>query len=222
MIKSVLFDLEGTITDTEWINREGYIYAAEQIALKGDIREDLVYVTGRNHSDIGIYFKKKYGEDFPYDAYMEHRRGYISSVIAKQGVPLKPGVPQVFDALRAMGCRVALVSSTNPVRVGDFLSRAGLTDQFDVIVTGERVSHSKPAPDIYLLGAREVGCTPDECVVVEDSENGVLSGVRAGMRTVMVPDLQPCTDELRAMLWGCVESLSGLPELIRNENEKTD
>lgn len=218
MIRAVLFDMDGTVLDSEQIYRRGWVWAAEQVGFGEDILPHLPFVSGMNHGDIGRYFRGLKGENFPYELLMEYRTQFIEKTIREEGLPLKPGVPEVFDALRALGCSSALVTSSNPTRVNRFLDLTGIRNCFDLIVTGDRVTHSKPAPDIYLLSAGELGCSPAECVVCEDSRNGIYSGFRAGMRVVMIPDLQPVTDEVRPMITGLCGTLNELPGLIERWN----
>lgn len=220
MIRAVLFDMDGTVFDSEQIYRRGWVWAFRQVGGKGDLIPRLPYVSGMNHGDIGRYFHREFGEDFPYEEMMEYRTQFINRTIEAEGLPNKPFVPEIFGVLREMGLRVALVTSTRPERVNKFLDLSDLRSCFDCIVMGDRVEHSKPQPDIYLLGAREVGCRPEECVVAEDSRNGIYAGYRARMRVVMIPDLQPVTDEVRPMIWHVCRTLEELPALIEEENRR--
>jgi beta-phosphoglucomutase-like phosphatase (HAD superfamily) len=96
---------------------------------------------------------------------------------------------------------------------------SGLEGVFDVIMTGETVTHGKPHPEIFLTAAERLGVAPEHCVVVEDSYNGIRAGHAAGMHTVMVPDLHPFTEEIAPLLWHCCETLTDLLPLIDNENQ---
>ena len=80
------------------------------------------------------------------------------------------------------------------------------------------VEWGKPKPDIYIYAAEKLGLDPSECIAVEDSPNGVRAGHAAKMFTVMVPDLHPCTEELRALLWHVCDTLTDLIPLIDEEN----
>ena len=71
------------------------------------------------------------------------------------------------------------------------LRATGLERFFDAVVNGQQVERGKPEPDIFLLAAKEIGCSPEDCYVFEDSLNGVRAGMAAGCITVMVPDLVP-------------------------------
>ena len=212
MIKAVLFDMDGTVFDTERIYREAWFYAAEAVGF--DEMEDLLArIFGTSEKDIGTYVYKTYGEDFPYEKMLSIRAERIAQRIEAEGVPLKPGVPEVFDRLREKGIVSALATSAPRFRVDDFLARSGLKGTFSAVITGERVK-SKPAPDIFLLAAKELGLAPEECMVVEDSHNGAKAGYNAGMPVVLVPDLQRFTPEIAPFVTHHLTTLEDLPSLL--------
>ena len=218
MIRAVLFDMDGTVFDTEKIYCACLAEVAKGTKLAEELREVLLAISGRNRADIYAYLWERYGADFPAKEIFDARDTLVLKQIDKEGVPFKKGFPQVFEKLKRMGLFVSLVTSTHRSRMEKYLDMAGIPHVFDYIKTGESVEHSKPAPDIFLQAAEALGCRPEECVVVEDSRNGVLSGVRAGMRVVLIPDMQPVTPDLPPVLWKCIETVETLPELIAKEN----
>lgn len=213
MIKAVLFDMDGTVFDTERIYREGWFYAAEAIGF-GEMEELLACVFGTAEKDIGTYVYKRYGADFPYEKMLALRADLIKRRIEENGVPLKDGVPEVFARLREKGIASALATSAPAFRVTDFLERSGLSASFSLVITGDCVNKSKPAPDIFLLAAKELGLKPAECMVVEDSHNGVRAGYNAGMQVAMIPDLQRFTPEIAPYVTHHLTSLAELPDLL--------
>jgi len=215
MIKAVLFDMDGTVFDTERIYREAWFYAADAIGFSGDMNEVMEIIFGVSETDIGKYFYRNWGEDFPYEKMLSIRAERIARRIEEEGVPLKDGVPQVFERLRKKGIASALVTSAPAFRVTDFLGKSQLTDCFSLVITGDRVNRSKPAPDIFLLAAKELGLQPEECMVAEDSHNGVKAGYNAGMRVAMIPDLQSYTREIAPYVNYPLASLAELPDLFQ-------
>ena len=214
MIKAVLFDMDGTVFDTEKIYYRSWVRAAEAVGFCGNMHEVMPLIFGVSENDIGKYFYENWGEDFPYQEMLARRAGFIADEIEQSGVPLKSGVPEIFDILAQRGIRSALVSSAPRFRIDDFLLRSGIDKYFDCIISGDRVERSKPAPDIFLLAAEELGLSPRECLVAEDSKNGVLAGYRAGMQVLMIPDLQPFTEELRPYITGLLPSLTEIKNFI--------
>jgi HAD superfamily hydrolase (TIGR01509 family) len=105
----------------------------------------------------------------------------------QNGLPLLPGA---VEAVRRIGSRwpLGLASSANRVVLDTVLRLAGVQDAFSVTVSSEEVRRGKPAPDVYLEAARQLGFSPVHCVAIEDSANGIRAAVAAGLRVVAVPN----------------------------------
>ena len=217
MIKAVIFDMDGTIFDTEVVYRKSWVTAAKEMGLEIDILSELPNITGRNHANTAQYFAEQYGTDFPF-AQLFATMWKHSDRVLETNVPPRPYIPEVLESLRADGYLLAIASSTNRERVNRYLTVSGFAHYFDAVISGERVKNGKPAPDIFLLAAETLGVSPEECVVVEDSRQGVLAGINAGMPTVMIPEFQPCTEDLKKGLWLCLDSAKELPERIAEYN----
>lgn len=217
MIRAVIFDMDGTVFDTERVYRDIWVSEGKRFGITVDLAEDFPHIAGVSREVNVAYWKQKHGKDFPGEAF--HRAWWDGAARAlEHEVPLCAGVPKILGELRDMGCKLAIASSSPKERVERYLRVSGCTDYFDVIVSGERVKKGKPAPDIFLLAAEELGVEPAHCVVAEDAPFGVLGGLNAGMRTVMVPDFLPCPPELRPRLWQHLDTLEPLPELIARHN----
>ena len=92
------------------------------------------------------------------------------------------------------------VASSAPVEVIEKnLSRANLRGYFKALVGGDRVKNGKPAPDIFLLAAKELNLAPSDCYIFEDSLNGIRSGATAGGKAIMIPDTVQPTDEIKKL-----------------------
>ena len=220
MIRAVLFDMDGTLLDTQRIYNECWKYAAEKTKFQGNIDEDIVAFSGMSRTDAIAYFKNKYGESFDPLPMLELRNSCEPSIAEKLGgVKLKPGVKDALTQLRAKKIRLAVATGSPLERAEAYLSQLGIFEKFDACITGESVTYSKPHPEIFWLAADALDCPPEECVVVEDSYNGIRAGYAAGMLTVMVPDTQPPVDEIRPLLWNCIDTLDQLPQLIFEENK---
>ena len=101
-----------------------------------------------------------------------------------------------MKALHAEGCTLALASSSPTDYIRRELGGAELLQFFDVIVSGDMVKHSKPDPEIFLKAAALCGTDAEDCVVIEDSHNGIRAAHAARMRPLMVPDMLPVTEEM--------------------------
>jgi len=118
----------------------------------------------------------------------EYIRKYDAAVLRLLEVPREPaeGVVDLLCAARARGMRVALASSSRRLWVDATLRSIGLSEAFEVIVSGDDVRHGKPDPEIYVLAANRLGVQAERCLAIEDAPNGVLSARRAGMQVIGV------------------------------------
>ena len=219
MIQAVLFDMDGTVFDTEAIYRRCWRRAAKEVGFDVDMELFFQRICGLNMTDMTAYVYRVYGEDTPFEEIRARRRVYLDEELKKVGLPFKSGAPQIFYDLKQRGIKLAIATSSGRKLVDRYLQMSGLEGIFDVIMTGELVEHGKPHPEIFLTAAEKLGVPADACVVVEDSPNGVRAGHAAGMYTVMVPDLHPCTEELQSLLWHCCDTLADLIPLIDTENK---
>ena len=211
---AVIFDMDGVILDSEGLIKQAWHNLGERDGLEG-VDELLSQLTGVNATATAVRFRQKYGDDFPMDAYM--RRMHEEMLRLCGGiVPAKPFAAQTLDALRDAGIPLALASSTSEAAVVSELSALGLYERFDVVVCGDMVTVSKPAPDIFLYAAGRLGVEPANCVVIEDSHNGIRAAHAAGMHPVMVPDRQAVTDEMRALAEAVVPTLAEVVPLVRS------
>ena len=219
MIRAVLFDMDGTIFDTEVIYRRCWFRAAKDVGFDEDIDLFLSRVCGLNQTDMTALFRRVYGEKVPFEVLWGRWLECVDEEMSRGVLSLKAGAPEILFALKERGIKIALVTSSGQKTVAGYLQKANLEGVFNVIVTGNQVTHGKPHPECFLTAAKELGIAPADCVVVEDSPNGIKAAHAAGMYTVMVPDLHPCTEELRSLLWHLCETLTDLLPLIDNENQ---
>ena len=128
--------------------------------------------------------------------------------------PLRPGAKTALVELTPH-YRLAVASSGQIAHVRQALARLDISQFFEVVVGGDNVSHGKPAPDIYLHAVAQLGCEVVDCIAVEDSPNGIMSALNAGLTTVAVPDSQfmPPT-ELLAQCVLVTTSLTDFASLI--------
>lgn len=159
-------------------------------------------------------FMAWFGERADYTQIRDTRREIMERYIDKHGVKLKEGAAETMCYLAEHGIKTALATASPVSRAKQYLGPHGLFDKFDVVVSGAGVARSKPAPDIYLKAAAELGLSTSECMAVEDSPTGILSAHNAGCFTVMIPDLtQPDNETL--LLTNCVlEKLTDIKQLI--------
>ena len=218
MIKAVLYDMDGTVLDTMPLYERSWAYADELLGCGGRAVAMIPQISGMNNNDCKEYVLARMGEDFPYTEFRRLMRGRMEEIIAEQGISCKAGAPEIFETLRTMGIKQILVTSSPPKAVYPYLESVGITNAFDGIITGDMVVHSKPDPEIFLLGAKLAGCEPHECVVVEDAFSGARAGIAGGMLTVMIPEYLPIPEDVAQKLWHECQSLAELSGLISDYN----
>jgi len=217
MSNSIVFDMDGILFDTERLYSEAWFTVGNSMGLP-DAREISGHCVGLNYSDTKKYILGRYGRDFPFDQFMNDVSGCVAEQIEKGGVPVKDGVYDILSYLRRNKYKVGLATSSSMHSAKSHLIRSDLSGYFHIIVTGDMVANGKPAPDIYLSACSMLGVPPRDTYAVEDSPNGIKSAYRAGLRTVMIPDLFEPTAELDDMLCAKFDSLMGLETYLKNLN----
>lgn len=213
MIKAVIFDMDGLMFDTETLNMEGWKFAGK---LHGyDMPEDLIRAhIGANAVTTRKLMQEHFGANFDFDAVRRDRIDHAFRYIKKHGMPLKPGLQKLLAYLKEKNIKTAIGSSSEERFVRFYLEHADLDHTFDVVVCGDMVDRSKPEPDIFLLALERLGVAAEQCLVLEDSYNGIIAAHRAGIRCVMIPDLLPPTPETEKLLFRRVHSLTDVIDLI--------
>ena len=195
-MKAIVFDMDGVLFDTEFVCLEGWKAVAEKNNLP-DMELVFPRCIGLNNNDCQVVLKDAYGVDFDYAEFRKQASAEFWSYIETKGLPEKPGVHELLEWLKESDYKVGLASSTKRESILKCLGNAGITDYFEVIISGDMVEHSKPEPDIYLLACKELGVEPDEAYAIEDSFNGIRSAYTAGMKPIMVPDMLAPDEEMR-------------------------
>ena len=138
----------------------------------------------------------------------EEFREYIAKHLV---VRYRPGAEKLLNFLKKKGVKLALATGSSKKTIEQHLKTVGATNVFDVIVPGTAVTNGKPAPDIFLLAAQNLGVNPADCYVIEDSPKGIIAGYNAGMKCIGIPDVLQFDAETKALL---TAEFSNLAEAI--------
>lgn len=194
-----LFDMDGLIFDTERLFMEQLteVMAEYGYELTRDVYVKTLGLGGERLKELMCSY---YGEDYPFEKMGHITQQRIKHIAKTEGLLVKPEIREVLEWLHDNGKKMAVASTSKSTSVKTYLSTAGLINYFGHIVGGDMVKHSKPEPDIFLLAAHRMGCEPAQCVVLEDSENGIRAAHSAGMRSICVPDLKEPSKEVQEII----------------------
>lgn len=200
---SVIFDMDGTLLDTQRIFIPAWDYAGDLQGIK-NLGRYIATVCGMN--DVGwSNFLIDRHSNIDMEKFVSDVNYYVAQNLV---VRFMPGGEKLLKLLKKNGVKIALASGTNSKKIKSHLKKVGATEYVDVIVGGEEVQNGKPAPDVFLLAAKRLGADPKDCYVLEDSQNGVRSGYAAGMKCIGIPDVAVFEEDVKNMLTAEFKSLN--------------
>lgn len=187
MPKAVIFDMDGTIVDTEPIASKTFEKIIREYGKIPRPNENgLIQNPGVWGMETYQKLIKEYDLPFEPLALREKRRMYYVDAL-KNNVQLLPGFLELVNELKRKNIKIGLASNSIQPHVDAIVSEARIQDLFDCISAWNESIQPKPSPDVYLLTAKSLDISPSECVVIEDTYTGVTAGKAAGMKVIAVP-----------------------------------
>lgn len=183
MLRAVIFDLDGTIIDSEPLHTEAVIRILRERGIVLDPR-DLDTFIGISSSVMWSEMRERFGlrESIEALGTLQHSRNI--EMLVDSGSILIPGIMDLLRDIRGQDLATAIASSSTKDYIEAVVQRYSLAGYFDCLVSGEEVPRGKPKPDIFLRAAELLKVEPDSCVVIEDSDNGLTAAREAGIRSV--------------------------------------
>ena len=215
----VVFDMDGVIFDTETVGLRSW----EAVGKRHGFENVLHYAReciGRSTKDSMKIMTQAYG-DIDIAALKDECEREFADIIAREGLIFKKGARELLDWLKENGIKTAIASSTSRAGVLSHLKRTGTEDRFLFIVGGDMVENSKPEPEIYLKACEGLGTAPANTFAIEDSNNGMISAHRAGMRALLVPDIVENTAEAKSYAERIFSDLFEVKEYFRQHRTTT-
>lgn len=205
----MVFDLDGTLIDSESLVLEAYMAAARRHDVPFT-HEQFLSLVGRHRQHSEMKMREYFGETFP----LEQFYASVGEHVGDRHAPLKPGVIALLDKLDLSGTPYALATSSGPGWVTKHFAAHNFADRFRGIVTREDVTHGKPHPEPYMKASTILGHLPPDILAVEDSPTGVASAHAAGLMTLMIPDLIQPDDATRARVLHVGTSLEDILAML--------
>jgi HAD superfamily hydrolase (TIGR01509 family) len=211
--QAIVFDLDGVLFDTEALYRDALLAAASDLGIHIPLSLCQRMVGLHGHA-ARMLLREYVGDEVDLDAVWTGASERYHAMF-ETDLRLKPGVTALLDTLDEFGLPRAIATSSSHGTAIHHLEKFGLRDRFDALVAAGDCERCKPYPDPYLRAARILNKPANCCLALEDSQAGVRSAVAAGLPTIMVPDLQQPSAELRRLCAGIVTDLDVVNDWLR-------
>ncbi len=214
-IAAVIFDLDGLTVDSEPVYRLAWQRAAASLGFAfSDAIYDQAFV-GRSNADCDREVAKLY-PTCDLRALRADRDHHWHTIMATEGLPLRPGVLPLLAWLETAQIPFAIATASCQTEAEISLKAAGLGQRFNHVWTADDVEQTKPAPDVYLKAVASFRAEPSDCVALEDSVNGATAALAAGLRTIVIPDLQQPTATIASRAYRVLPSLTAALPVLQN------
>lgn len=216
-VKGIIFDMDGLLFDTESIYCEANLVVADKYDIPFT-KDTYARFIGISDEEVWAELHKMYADhgEETVQKFIDESWGMAHDRFKTGEVDLKPGVHELLAYLEEKEIpRVLASSNVRPV-IEILLEHAGIRDKFSDIISAEDVKFAKPDPEIFVIAAERLGMSSADCLVLEDSKNGILAAEGAGVPVVMVPDIVPPTAELREKTEAVFTSLHDVIEFLED------
>ena len=186
MIKAIIFDLDGLIVDSEPIHYKAHKMALEKYGIKLSKKDYLQFGVARGSKFFYETIGNKQNIKLDIPTVQKIKRVYFTDFI-KTDVKLRDDFDKLIPNFYGK-YKLAIASSTKKEIIELILKKFELAKYFDLIVSGEEVKNNKPNPDIYIETAKKLGVSVVDCLVIEDSQSGLIAAKKAGMKCIAIPN----------------------------------
>ena len=186
MKKAIIFDNDGLMIDSENATYEEYDKYLNELGYT--FSKDL-YLTflGKTKLKIIDLFKDAYGQDFPFDQVWDEVHIRLDNRL-ESNLPIKYGLIELLNYCKEKEYKLAIATSSDRIRINRILKP--ILPYFDYVICGDEVKNSKPNPEIFLKACNKLNVLPQEAIVIEDSESGILAAYNGNIDVICIPDMK--------------------------------
>ena len=213
-IQGVLFDLDGLVLDSERLYTRFWREAAAFYGYDMSLEQALGMRSRERENGIRR-IKSYFGADADYVSIRQKRIELMDAFLTDHVPEKKPGIFELLDVLRERNIPAAITSSAPLDRIETYLAPHGLYTRFQAVCSARQVAKGKPAPVIYLFGAKSLGVDPKNCIALEDSPTGIEAAFQAGCLSILIPDQDDASDSIQDKLYGKADSLLDIISLLK-------
>ena len=186
-IKAVIFDMDGVIIDSEPLWRRAMIQSFTEIGIPFS-DEHCRITTGLRFKEVAEFWFSKHGiNHISVDEFDELVINRLCALIAKEGKTMK-GVMEALTFLKSKGLKIGIGTSSNTKLMNTVVDVLDIRQYFNELCSAEYMQYGKPHPQVYLTCAEKLGVNPLQCLVIEDSINGIIAGKAAQMKVLAIPE----------------------------------
>ncbi|MBD3879136.1 MAG: HAD family phosphatase [Quinella sp. 1Q5] len=197
MKRGAIFDMDGTLFDTEKLYRQAWLDIAEEFGEERNYGLPTA-ISGTNIGAESHAIIKRFYPNIDAEAYLIRVLEEVQAC-AERNLELMTGVKEILAFFKVVGVRMAVASSAPVSVIEKNVTRANLREYFDFLIGGDKVTNGKPAPDIFLLAAEGLKLPASDCYIFEDSFNGIRAAQASGGVAIMIPDQVQPTDEIKKL-----------------------
>ncbi|TLM76875.1 HAD family hydrolase [Microbulbifer harenosus] len=209
-LRAILFDHDGTLVNSEPVHYRIWAQVLQRYGFTLTEQQYKACYAGVPTPASAVDLVQKFGIDVSPDQLAEEKSAATQEYLERQAFPLMPGVEEAISYFYRAGLKLAVVTGASASGAQTTLRTNNFNDYFTVVVSGDDVRASKPAPDCYILALQRLGVSAAECLAIEDTQHGLEAAFRAGIDCLALP-----TDMSRSQDFSLAETvLTGMPEAV--------